>query len=279
MKKIISVFDGLKYAGSTKDYSIELAQKNCTHIVGVFLDDPTYNSYSMYEQVVNGISEKDLKELQEMDKLARRTAAQNFEHSCQEAKLDYSVRHNHGIAIHDLNHESVYADLMVIGSDETFTHYPEKPPTRFISELLAGVQCPVILVPAKYKPIGKIVLLYDGAPSSVYAIKMFCYLLSGLRHLEVEVLTVNPLDGSMHVPDNTLMKEFIKRHFPQAKYVVRNGFAEDEIVGHLKDLAEHVLVVLGAYARGTVSRWFRPSMADSLMKAVKVPLFIAHSNE
>ena len=37
------------------------------------------------------------------------------------------------------------------------------------------------------------------------------------------------------------------------------------------------LVVLGAYQRGMVSRWFRASMADVLMRDLKLPLFIAHS--
>jgi nucleotide-binding universal stress UspA family protein len=54
------------------------------------------------------------------------------------------------------------------------------------------------------------------------------------------------------------------------------GFAEAEIVKHLKQSGPNTLVVLGAYRRGTVSRWFRESMADVLMKGLKLPLFIAH---
>ena len=65
----------------------------------------------------------------------------------------------------------------------------------------------------------------------------------------------------------------VKKH----KYTVIKGWAEDGIVKHLKQTSENVLVVLGAYKRGPVSRWFRESMADSLMKEVKMPLFIAHS--
>jgi len=73
------------------------------------------------------------------------------------------------------------------------------------------------------------------------------------------------------------MKEFMKRHFPKAKYSIMKGWAEDEIVKHLKQTSGNAIVVLGAYRRGTVSRWFRESMADTLMKEVKVPLFIAHN--
>jgi hypothetical protein len=37
------------------------------------------------------------------------------------------------------------------------------------------------------------------------------------------------------------------------------------------------LVVLGAYRRSQISRWFKTSMADILMKELETPLFIAHN--
>jgi hypothetical protein len=33
----------------------------------------------------------------------------------------------------------------------------------------------VLLVPEKYTPMQSVIFLYDGQPSSVYAVKMFCY--------------------------------------------------------------------------------------------------------
>ena len=70
------------------------------------------------------------------------------------------------------------------------------------------------------------------------------------------------------MPDNKLMKEFMKRHYPKAKYTVMKGWAEDEIVKHLKQTQENALVVLGAYRRGTVSQWFRESMAERSENAI-----------
>jgi nucleotide-binding universal stress UspA family protein len=54
------------------------------------------------------------------------------------------------------------------------------------------------------------------------------------------------------------------------------GDAATEILDQLKGTEENLLVVLGAYNRGRVSRWFRPSMADILMDELNKPLFIAH---
>ena len=106
---------------------------------------------------------------------------------------------------------------------------------------------------------------------------MFSYLMPELLELPAEVVSVNPVNKSLHLPDNRLMKEFMKRHYPKAVFTVMKGLAEELIVKRLKEQKDNTLVVLGAYRRGAVSRWFRESMADVLMKELRLPLFIAHN--
>lgn len=279
MKKFIAAFDGLKFSASTRDYAIQLAKQNGAHLVGVFLDDFTYTSYKIYDLVSTGGSpiESSKRKLDKKDAETRALAAASFEAACKKAGIEYTLHHDRSIAIQELLHESIYADLLIINSKETLTHYNEKIPTGFIRDLLSNVQCPVLLVPNIYKPINRLTLLYDGESSSVHAVKMLSYNLSLFKQDPVEVVTVNPPKMSLHIPDNRLMKEFIKRHFPKAKFVVLKGVAEVEIVKYIKQQNEIPLVVLGAYRRGTVSRWFRESMADVLMRELKLPLFIAHN--
>ncbi len=278
MKKIIAAFDGLKYSQSTRDYAIDLAKQTDTHLVGVFMDDFTYTSYKIYELITKeGVSESRLKKLESQDQAKRSAAAENFEKACQKAGIEHSIHHDRKIALQELKHESIYTDLLIIDSKETLTHYTEKLPTRFIRDLLSDAQCPVLVVPQKYSPVEKIILLYDGEPSAVHAMKMFSYLLPQLKHLDIEAITINSFNKDLHIPDNKLMKEFMKRHYPKVKITVAKGLAEDEIVKQLKQVNENTLVVLGAYRRGPVSRWFRESMADTLLKELKLPLFIAHN--
>jgi nucleotide-binding universal stress UspA family protein len=59
-------------------------------------------------------------------------------------------------------------------------------------------------------------------------------------------------------------------------YQVLKGYAK-EIVAALKAEEPGVLVVAGAYHRSNVSMWFHKSLADLLIKEVKVPLFISHT--
>lgn len=278
MKKIIAVIDGLKYSDSATQYAVHVAKQTGSHLVGVFLDDCTYHSYKIYELVDGSgyVNEEKMARLQKSDDESREEATQKFSIACQEAGINFNVHHDRNIAIRELLHESIFSDLLVIESKETFTHYEEKLPTRFVRDLLSEVQCPVLVVPKKFTPFDKAVLLYDGEPASVYAIKTFSYLYAGLPDLEVEVVSVKGIKDTLHVPDNQLMKEFMKRHFPKATFTVLKGDAENEIVKQLKGSNSNLLIVLGAYNRGMVSRWFRPSMADILMEELNKPLFIAH---
>jgi nucleotide-binding universal stress UspA family protein len=279
MKKYLAVFDGYKLSKSTMQYAIQLAKITKAHLIGVFLDEFIYRSYSAYK-VMTRYQNYDsiIKKLDEKDKKKRDTAVLNFQTACEKSGINFSVHRDRSIASQELKHESMFADLIIINEYETFTRYKEQPPTRFIKDLLSDVQCPVLVVPNSFKAVDKIVLLYDGAPSSVYAVKIFSYLFGDLEGLPVEVYTVKEeAKADLHLPDNKLMKEFIKRHFAKATFKVAKGDAEEQIQGYLQYHEENELVVLGAYRRSELSRWFKISMADILMRQLNVPLFIAHN--
>lgn len=277
MKKIIAAFDGLKFSTGAMDYAIYLTKHFNAHLVGIFLDDVTYTSYGYAQLIKDAGEHQTMRVLDKADKEKRDTALHVFTTNCEEAGLNFTIHRDKNIAITELLHESIYADLLIVDSHETFTHVKEPLPSPFIRDLLTDVECPVLLVPRKFEIQEKIIFLYDGDPSSVYAVKMFSYLMAPFKYLPVEVLSIRPPEQSLHLPDNGLMKEFLKRHFPKAEYTVLNGNAEEKIVSYLLSQKQKAIVALGAYRRGKISRWFKPSMADVLMKNVQMPLFVAHN--
>lgn len=277
MKKIAAVFDGLRFSDSTLQYAITLAKKEEAHITGLFLDDFTYNSFSMYKLIRDGATQEEMADFEARDKNKRDEAGRRFEAACYKEGLTCNVHHDRNVAIQDVLHESIYADLLVIGAHETFVQEEQTPPTKFIRDLLTDVQCPVLVVPPVYTNIQNTVLLYDGEPSSVHAFKMAGYLIPWVNTTQVEVLSINDKDEGNHLNDNRLMREFMKRHFPDITYKIIHGQPENEIVNQLHLKPADTLVILGAYRRSTVSRWFRTSMADILMEKLKLPLFIAHN--
>jgi hypothetical protein len=277
MKKIIVAIDGLKFSQSTTNYAIYLAKQTYAHVVGVFLDDFSYHSYKVAElaNVTNQDLQEKVDDLDEKDAHKRERAVEEFKEACNNAQLPCTIHHSKNFALKELLHESVYADLLIINRNETFSHFDELVPTPFIKDVMADVQCPMLIVPNVFKKIDEIVLLYDGKPSSVYAIKMFTYMFPLLNKLDTEVLFVN--DERMFLPDSRLVKEFIRLHIPNAVYTVLKGSPRAEIINYCKERTKNKLIVLGAYNRGAVSRWFQHSMADALMQEVDNPLFIAHN--
>ena len=279
MKKFLAIFDGYKMSKSTMEYALQFSKAAGAHLVGVFLDEFIYHSYSVYKVVTTAENyQADIKELDAKDAAKRDSAVLQFQKACEKAGVSFSIHRDKNIALQELKHESMFADLIFINEYETFTKYKEQPPTHFMKDLLADVQCPVIVVPAAFKPVDKIVLLYDGGPSALHAIKMFSYLFGVLQNLPVKVFTVkDSSDKSLLLPDNKLMKEFINRHFPSATYSLAKGNAAKQISRYLIKHKENELVVLGAYQRTDLSRLFKISMADILMKELDTPLFIAHN--
>jgi hypothetical protein len=115
MKKIIAAFDGLKFSESARDYALDIAKQTHTHLVGVFMDDPSYTSYKIYELIgKEGVSAATLNTFEAKDQSTRDAAAKNFEKACQKQGIEYTIHHDRKIAIQALKHESIYCDLLII---------------------------------------------------------------------------------------------------------------------------------------------------------------------
>lgn len=279
MKKFIAVFDGFKMSETTLEYSIQLSKLTHAHLVGVFVEDFLYHNYNIYQVLETYKKAQELiKELNEEDKKMRDEAALKFQKACEEAKLNFSIHRDKSLALQELLHESIFADLIIMNENDDFKRKMDESPTTFMKEFLRDVQCPVLVVPNIVRSIDKIVLLYDGSPSSIHAIKSFSYLFDNVLNVPIEVFTVrNQFMEKRRLPNNKLMREFIKRHFPSVTYVVENGNVTKEIIGHFQNIGENSLIVLGAYRRSDLSRWFKTSMADILMRELGSVLFIAHN--
>lgn len=278
MKSFVVIFDGFNLSKSALTYSIELTKAAKAHLTAVFLDEFTYHSYDIAKVIRDYDNyQTKIKELDIADNARRNEAAEQFQKACNKAGITFSIRHDKGFSYTDLKEESLFADLIIISELETFSKYKTKSPTLFIKDLLAGIHCPVLVVPDTFKPVEKIILLYDGSLSSMHAIKMFSYLFDNFFNKPIHVLTVKENYMSNRLPHNKLMRIFIRQHFTKPNFSILKGEAKEQIIGYLRSTKENKLVVLGAYHRSEVSRWLKMSMADVLMKEMDIPLFIAHS--
>jgi hypothetical protein len=192
MKKISAAFDGLQLSESTMQYAINITKADNAHVSGIFLDDLIHHSYRFADIISKegGVSDKKVEMLNEKDEKTRKNSMRVFKKACENAGIDFSIHRDRNVALKDLLHESIYSDLLIINRKEDFNIYREEIPSDFMREILTDVQCPVLVVPEKYKPVQKIIFLYDGDPSSVFAVKMFNYILTPFKDLGTQVVSV-----------------------------------------------------------------------------------------
>ena len=278
MNKIIAAFNGLRFSESTMEYAIYLAKQYNTHLTGVFLHESTTAGFAIYTSIVkqsaSGSSIFD--EIEKSDKIAINNAVEIFESACSDAGLNYTIHRNRRNATRELLNETAFADLLVIDAMETFSYLEEDVPGWFIKNILHESQCAVFVVPKQFYPIEQTMLLYDGTPSSIFAIKMFNYILPGLGNLKTRVLYANNENYTHHVPHEKLMKEWMQNHYPNVTYKILNGH-EKEIVALAAREGSGTLLVAGSYHRSNFSMLLHHSLADLLLSELKAPVFVAHS--
>lgn len=272
----VAAFDGLKFSTSTLQYALFLCELTGHSLTGLFLEDISYKSYPI-EKILATESqpEKILAELEEKDTKKRAAAVQRFQSAASKRGVDYSTIKSENIAIQEIRNHSMFADLMILDKKESFTRLEQKVPTRFIKDVISTIHCPVVIVPQTFRPIDKVVFLYDGSPAAMHAIKMYASVFDK-TDFPLEVIYVSR-DGKSALPANKALRKYLKTRFDKVQYTILQGNPEEEICGYLKNNLENELVVLGAYKRSEVSRWFKTSMADVLMKDTNSPLFIANS--
>ena len=198
-----------------------------------------------------------------------------FEQTC----TNRGVRHHiHKISgshpAKSLIEESRFADLIIIKSEISFESKYESTPTHFVKEVLAGAECPAIIVPFKFNGIEQIVFAYDGSRSAVFAIKQFTYLFPELADKKAIVLQVSE-ERDVPVSEKEKLSEFLKVHYSGIGYQVLKGKAKDELFHYFLD-KKTTLVVMGAFGRSWLSNLFKPSSAGVLLKSINLPFFIAH---
>ncbi len=275
MKKIVVVLDGLRFSESACRYAAELAQSQQAMLVGVFPEDFTYQSYNIYNLLMLEGDNFDTarKLLDEKDIQSRKAAVAAFETMARNHGLRFVTRIRKGLILEEILRESLYADLLLMDFTEKFSHHKDDIPARLLKDMLEQVPCPVLLVPPVYKEIEKVLILNDGRSAAVQALRDAKQFIPAYGKMPVEVLSVN--NDNEDNPNQELLHEWLELTWPSSAYTNLQGDAEDEILNALKVETLNPVVVLGAYQRGTLSRWLKQSMADKLMQELNIPLFIA----
>lgn len=277
MEKILLVVFGSAPAANALEFACRLSGMSRSKLAGYFFESSQYAVHPVMKTVygmpyVETIVSADIPD-QEVKRRKMEEHIRLFESTCDQKGIPASVHYLQEPIMEELIAESRFADLIVVDAAASYTLETKEEPTPFIKDLLAGSQCPVIIAPAANTPVDEIVFCYDGSPSALFAMKQFTYLLQELTDTKGTIVQVKKGDPAPEEKKRAMA--WLSRHFSYTDYVMLEGDPEDELITYLLK-KKYIMVVMGAYGRNIVSRFFKHSHADLLIKTLAYPLFITH---
>ncbi len=269
MKRILLALNPKRINNVALDFGCYLGKLTQSKISGVFLEaNPgAVQSRSSLQDQLKTYTQQE----RESGDFTR--VLTHFGEACLSRDTGYSVGRGKCIDLEGLIEESRFADLMVIDPCISFKDETVSAPSPLARQILSNAACPVVLAPELFDGIQMIVMTYDGSKAATHAIKQFTYLFPEFRDHKIQLVQVEH-ERERH-PDELLFTEWLNCHYPHLKYIVLKGNSEDRLINYLLPL-NNTLVVMGAYGRNFISRFFRQSMAEALVGTVVNPIFTAH---
>ena len=198
-----------------------------------------------------------------------------FEKLCQGNGIEYRVHKDfYDFAIPELRKESLYADLLILGSEVFYEQSGSASPSIYLKDALQEIKCPVLLVPEKFEFPESIILAYDGSDDALYAIKQFAYLFPELATKQT-VLVYASNDASEDFPDKIQMEELVARHFSNLT-LFKLDINPKKYFGTWMLEKKSAMLVCGSYGRSGFSKMFKKSFVTDVIADHRLPVFIAH---
>lgn len=259
MEKILVPFNSLVYNSTALDFAAYIARLSGSGITGIFLEGAKQPSGK--EAVIKH------------DQLV----AENmrlFRDGCEARSVIHAEMRLPGSPDAEMIAESRYADLIVMAATTSMDDVPEETPTAFVRNVLTGAECPSIIAPPRFDQVDEIIFMYNGSKSAMFAARQFAYMFPQLDDKPVCVVEVSN-GHPIAQRDRTGMKNWMKEHYSSVGFTTIEGDPAAALLEHLL-ARKNALVITGAYGRNALSRFFRRSTAEMLIKIMSHAFFVAH---
>jgi hypothetical protein len=273
MKKILFLCDGDNFPQGAFRLIQQISENETITVKGMFL-----TPVDIEQMIPIGfmpVSEPYVK-LKENEKLLIQKSREKFKKECDKYGIKYHIHPYDGSWDRNLFvKESRFADLVVISEELFCLDALNIQPNYFMEETLRSSECPVMVVPERFKEIERLAVAYDGGKEAMFALKQFVYLFPDYMELPAEFVHIKNESGT-EIPDQALLKEYTKTHF-ESLNASRLQFDPKKYFSAWLEDKKNVLLVTGAYSRSALSNMFNKSFADSIIANHTCPIFIAHS--
>jgi hypothetical protein len=278
MEKILLAIDAINPDTSALDFACFLGRLTNSKVTGVFLENLVADEKPVFQKAygttyLDWIIDEESPEYQDKQKLIEKNISL-FKQACENRSVRCSAHRDRNLPAREIINESRYADIIIIDAATSFNKRFEGTPTEFVKDILKDAECPVIIAPESFDGIDEIVFAYANTKSCAFAIRQFTYLFPELKDKKAIILQVNE-QGIWSDQDKYNFKEWLQSHYTHISFEVLKGDTDDKLFDYLFK-RKNVFVVMGAYGRTSVSRFFHHSHADRVIQTVTQPIFISH---
>jgi len=278
MEKILLAIDAINPDKNALEFACYLGRLTKSKITGIFLENLVAEERAVLKQA-NGLHYMDWEvDVKSDDYKSKKELIEKnisfFKEGCINREVRFALHRDRGMPAREVIKESRFADILIVDTETSFNKRYEGVPTEFVTNVLTKAECPVIIAPENFETIDEIIFTFNGSPSSVFAIKQFTYLLPQLYNKKISIVQVTR-EGLREDSDMYKFKEWLKGHYTDLHFEVLKGETDSTLFDYAFE-KENILLVMGAYGRNSLSRFFKRSHADLLIKTVTQPIFIAH---
>jgi len=270
MKKILLLINDYQIPATALSFAVNLAVLNEATLFGIFAQSCKSEDDSYLFSSSKNLTQKDyiIATNENEHVLLLDTGMKLFAATCKASNVIFKAHTINSNHLYTLIDFSAFADLIICDADT--------PPIHFsMNTFLADCHCPVLLINKDYNTIDTLVFAYDDTLSSINAIRLFTYLFSFYKNLPVRFVSVVPTNV-LGLEYDDLIREWLPLHYPNATIEIIRGDTKDELTNYINRLS-NPLIVMGAFGRSSLSRFFKESLANYIMTQTNAPIFIAHN--
>ncbi|SHM62941.1 hypothetical protein SAMN05444266_109250 [Chitinophaga jiangningensis] len=271
VKRIILAFDGPHYSDGAFEFVRRLNEYQPVFVTGIFLPHVDFNTAWTYSYS-NAATWLPL--IEEYSTELLNTSISRFEQACKHYGIAFKVCSKHlDFSIPELQKETRFADLMLLGSERFYQNLGVASPNEYLRMAIHQSECPVIVIPEKFKFPHSVVLAYDGSDDATFAIKSFACLMPELTSLHTVLVYATNKDAA--IPESNNIQDLCSSHFPNLTLQVLGAKPTKYFGTWINDI-KNPLLVCGAFGRTALSQLFKSSFITEVISDHNIPIFIAH---
>lgn len=263
MKKVLIVQSGDEFSNGVFEFAKRLNEREPILLTCFLLPEFAESRTSGVYAMMGG----------EHDKKVMSGYSRRFKELCKENNIACTIHTGvYGSYVPQIVKETIYADLLIVGSEIFFNDFLDVSET-YLGETLHKAECPVLVVPEHYNFPANIILSYNENPSAAYAIRQFSYLFPFFAGMPAQLVYASSKERD--IPHQEKIEELARAHFSNLQISELGIVPERYFTTWLTDIPNPILVA-GAYDRAMVFELFKKSFAKNIIDEHRVPVFIAH---